>query len=474
MLKILMAVLAAVPMMGSPHPAAHDGACAGLTAVPGVTSAVVAPTNKHAYCEVHGVLQPRTRFTLKLPVEGWTGQYVQQGCSALCGAVPDLIVPLFGFRCQAALDGRLALGATDSGHTGSTIGDASWGGDPVARIEFGLTSEHRLNQLATVVLRAYYGRAPAHRYYDGCSTGGRQALNLAQRFPADFDGILAGAPAADLTGLSGMYNPWLVLNNTDDQGRDILTADKLPVLHAAVVKACGDPVPDPRRCGFQPSSIRCRGSAGPDCLTSAQVRAVEAIYRGPGRRLYSGGAPKGSELGWAGTFVGSDLTRQFALGYYRYLAYPKNPPADFSLADVKFSRAALAKLNVLGNTIYNATNPDLSAFRAHGGKLILYHGWADSQIPPFATVDYYAAVERRVGGYAAAQKFSRLYMVPGGYHCLITATELVFVEMLQPLMDWVERGAAPGTLSAPVLSYPDYGFIRDGEVKPFDALVPAL
>ena len=127
----------------------------GLTAVPGVTSAVVAQTNKHAYCEIQGVMRPRTRFTLKLPVEGWTGQYVQLGCSALCGAVPDLIVPLFGFQCQAALDGRLALGATDSGHTGSTIGDASWGGDPVARIEFGLTSEHRLNQLATVVLRAY-------------------------------------------------------------------------------------------------------------------------------------------------------------------------------------------------------------------------------------------------------------------------------------------------------------------------------
>jgi len=103
----------------------------------------------------------------------------------------------------------------------------------------------------------------------------------------------------------------------------------------------------------------------------------------------------------------------------------------------------------------------------------MYHGWADSQIPPFGTVDYYAAVERRAGGFAASQRFSRLYLVPGGYHCLITATELVFVEFLQPLMDWVERGTAPGTLSAPVLSVPGYGVIRDGSISPFDALVPA-
>jgi hypothetical protein len=125
---------------------------------------------------------------------------------------------------------------------------------------------------------------------------------------------------------------------------------------------------------------------------------------------------------------------------------------------------------VVGDAIYNATDPDLSAFARRGGKLILYHGWADSAIPPAATVDYYAALEGHAGGFAAAQRFSRLYMIPGGHHCLITPTELVFAEMLQPLMDWVERGTAPGALAAPTLSVPDYQLIRYADVPPFDAL----
>ena len=460
MMRMVMAVLAAVPTMivGSQHAPGSD--CGALTRQPGVTRAAEAETRGHRYCEVTGVLAPQTHYTLKLPVDGWTGRYVQQGCGGLCGAVPALDVPLFGFQCAAALDGRLALGATDGGHTGTDPGDGRWGEhDMRARVEFGLLSEHRLNGQATRLMRAYYGRTPAYRYFDGCSTGGRQGLNLAQRFPADFDGILAGAPAANLTGL-GMLNAWLVVHNTDARGRDILTPDKLPALHAAVVAACGDPVPDPRRCDFDPSTV--------DGLSAAQVRAVRAFYAGP--PTYHGGVPYGSELEWASEFVGSDTTERIALNYFRYLAYPQNPPAGFALTDVRYTRAELARLDVLGDAVYNATDPDLSAFRRHGGKLILYHGWADSSIPPAATVDYYAAVERRAGGFAASQRFSRLYMVPGGYHCLITATELVFVEMLQPLMDWVESGTAPGTLDAPVLSVPDYQVIRDARVAPFDAL----
>jgi hypothetical protein len=491
MIRSVMAVLTAVPMMlglpivGAARTGAPATSCTDLTeariAEATVTAAtVVSNDRRQQFCLVQGVIRPQTHFTVRLPVSGWTGQYVQQGCSGLCGQVPALDLPLFGFSCPAALDGHLVLAADDTGHTGDAEGaePATWGADPRARLEFGLLSEHRLRQVADAVMTGYYGHGPAHRYFDGCSTGGRQALTLAQRFPADFDGILAGAPAGNLAPLA-LLNAWVATRNTDAAGRQILGPDKLPALHAAVVRACGEVIQDPRRCGFQPSSIQCPpGADNPSCLTTAQVQAVVAFYRGP-HGLYNGGLPYGSELGWQDQFVvtsGSPLdgnAGKIALNYLRYLAYPQNPPAGFTLYDVRFTRATFDRLDVLGNALYNANNPDLSAFRARGGKIILYHGWADPSIPPFSTVDYYAAVQKRGG----SRDYSRLYMIPAGYHCLFgpepteTPSEIGIPEFLQPLMDWVERGVAPGVLEVPTIDQ-DYQPIRDLRVAPFDALAP--
>ncbi|HEV8174771.1 MAG TPA: tannase/feruloyl esterase family alpha/beta hydrolase [Actinoplanes sp.] len=494
MFRSVMAVLAAAPMLlglpaaaGTGPPAVSCAAIAGQPfALATVTSATtVTNSRSQEYCEVRGVIQPQTHFAIKLPTSGWTGQYVQQGCSGLCGSVPALDLPLFGFGCAPAIDGKLVLAADDSGHTGTDQGDGRWGADPRLRVVFGLTSEHSLQQVATAVMRAYYGRGPAYRYFDGCSTGGRQGLNLAQRYPADFDGILGGAPANNLAPL-GLLNAWTVVRNTDSAGRQILGADKVPALHEAVARACGEIIDDPRACGFQPASIQCpAGVDTPSCLTPAQVAAVTAFYRGPtdarGRSLYNGGVPYGSELSWVNQFVDPDghpedtLSGRIALSYFRYLAYPQNPPAGFTLADVRFTEAEFDRVNLLGDAIYNANDPDLSAFRARGGKLILYHGWADAAIPPFSTTDYYAAVERRAGGFAASQRFSRLYLIPAGYHCLFgpdpyTPAEVGFVEFLTPLMDWVERGIAPGPLDAPTLSAADFSLVRDLTIAPVDAL----
>jgi feruloyl esterase len=402
MLTNLVAALAALPMLigvqPSASPPAHD--CAALSVL---GSASVADTAGHSYCEVHG-----THFTIKLPVEGWTGQYVQSGCSGLCGTIPELDLPLFGFQCRPATTGRLVMAADDTGHTGGTD-DATFGTDPELRVEFGLTSEHSLAQTADRAMRLYYGHGPSYRYFDGCSTGGRQALMLAQRFPDDFDGILAGAPANQMAALSGMLDPWLVLNNTTPDGKQILGPDKLPALHAAVLAKCGDPILDPRKCTFEPASLRCPGADAPDCLTPAQVTAVSAFYRGT--RFYDGRVPYGSELGWENWFVvdsGSPLNGPvgtLALNYLRYLAYPQNPPASFDLHDVRFTRAELERLNVVGDALYNATDPDLSAFHAHGGKLIMYHGWADPAIPPAGTVDYWKSLPDK--------RDAVLYMIPG-------------------------------------------------------------
>jgi hypothetical protein len=476
MMRKLLAVLAVGALLlggltGATRAAAPRH-CSALAADPRVTSAAVAD----GFCQIAGVLPPATHFTLKLPVSGWTGEYVQSGCSGLCGYVPDPTYPALGYSCPAALGGQLAVAADDTGHTGDREGaePATWGSDPRARVEFALTSEHRLRLAADALITAYYGHGPSYRYFDGCSTGGRQALNLAQRFPADFDGILAGAPASNFGPLN-LLQAWLALHNSDRSGHQILGPEKIPALHAAVVKACGEMIPDPRRCGFQPSSLRCPpGTDRPTCLTPAQIAAVVAFYRGP-NGLYNGGVPYGSELGWVDWFVvpsGSPLDSfagKLALNFFRYLDSPTARPG-FQLTDIRFDRATFERLNRL----YNANDPDLSAFRAHGGKLIMYHGWADPLISPFSTVDYYRAVQKRGG----AASFTRLYMIPGGYHCLVgpdiaDPTEVGFTELLQPLLDWVEKGEAPGTIDAPtVLLAKPSEVVSDVEVAPFDAVAP--
>jgi hypothetical protein len=165
-------------------------------------------------------------------------------------------------------------------------------------------------------------------------------------------------------------------------------------------------------------------------------------------------------------------TAAIALDWFRYLGFARTQPG-FRLSDVRFDKATFDRLNRLGDAIYNANDPDLSAFRARGGKIILYHGWADPAIPPFSTVDYYAAVQKRGG----SQSFSRLYLIPAGYHCLFgpeastTPSEIGVPEFLQPLMDWVEKGTAPGVVDVPTVD-PDFEVIRDLDVAPFDALAP--
>ncbi len=487
MLKRLLTLLAATPlilggMTGAARATTTTADCGALTHahVAGATITAAAPV-ADGYCQVQGVLKPATHFSIKLPRSGWTGQYVQQGCSGFCGSVPDLTFSTFGFQCVAAQNHQLVVAGDDTGHTGDRAGQepAIWGADPRARLEFGLLSEHRLKLASDAVITAYYGHGPSYRYFDGCSTGGRQALNLAQRFPADFDGILAGAPANNLAPLS-LLNAWVATRNTDAAGKQILGPEKIPALHAAVVKACGAVIPDPRRCGFRPSSIACpRGVDRTGCLTPAQVAAVVAFYRGPDG-LYNGGMPYGSELGWVGEFVvtsGSPLdggNGKLAYNWMRYLGYPAVLPASFTLTDVRFTQVTFDRLNLFGNAVYNANDPDLAAFRRHGGKLIMYHGWADPAIPPFSTVDYYAAVQRR-GGAAA---YTRLYMIPAGYHCLFgpesttAPSEIGFPEFLQPLMDWVEAGTAPGVIDVPTYNADFSQQIRDLQVAPFDALAP--
>jgi Tannase and feruloyl esterase len=462
-----------------------------------VESAAVTTMNDVSFCEVKGYISPQTHFTVLLPRQSWRGEYLQQGCGALCGfSDVNLSDPSRVGAHQAPWQplaaGEVVVAAGDQGHQASPF-DGLWAKeDPMLRVVFGYRSEHDLARAAKAVIGAYYGRAPAYSYFDGLSTGGRQGLALAQRYPRDFDGILVGTPAHNWAALAGMLQPWLVRANMDAHGRQILDASKLPALHAAVMNACADAhgvIVDPRACTFDPASIQCPADTDrPDCLTPAQVTVVERLYRGPtwrAQHLYDGGAPYGSEPSWLGWLIGpandpawpnNTIAATVGLAYHRYMAYWRNPPASFSLGDVEFTARAYRRLQPLGR-IYDATNPDLRAFRAHGGKLILYHGWADQVIPPQSTLNYYRAVIRHMGGYTATQRFSRLYMIPGLYHCACgpygTGDPATMPELMDELADWVKNGNAPDQVTFPVTGQTTGTPLSSLTVRPFDPLEPA-
>jgi feruloyl esterase len=449
-----------------------------------------------AVCRVTGYISPQEQFELALPVNSYTGVYLQSGCGGLCGW--SLSQPAgAAANCPTATQltatsgGQMAGGTDNGGHVGGES-DALWAKeDPALRVSFGYASEHALAQAAKAVITAYYGKPPAYSYYDGCSDGGREALIEAQRYPRDFNGILAGAPGnIENEGLA-VLPAWVIAVNTGAHGREILTTEKLSALHAAVVKACANAqglIEDPRGCGFNPATIQCLpGADNSSCLTPAQVRVARDIYLGPndghGHYLYPGGEPYGSELAWAGLLIDPSADRQWPQDTKAYqvgeswlknAAYWHNPPASFQLKDFHFTVAAFRKLLPLAG-VYDATDPDLSPFRNAGGKLIIWQGWADENLPPTGTVDYYKAVVRAAGGFPASQAFTRLYMIPNQYHCLdggfpevngLRTTQ----DLLAGLIQWVEYGTAPGTFSFPVA--PPTAKLRAISVHPLNPLRP--
>jgi hypothetical protein len=430
------------------------------------------------YCLVSGYIAPQVQFALSLPVNTYKGLYMQLGCGGLCGN-PPAAPPSVGNAAAVATD--------DQGHVGGEH-DAIWASeDPALRVSFGYTSEHELAQAAKAIITAYYGKAPKYSYYDGCSGGGREALVEAQRYPKDFNGILAGAPGNIEQQILGFYAAWVIDVNYGAHGREILGSEKLPALHAAVIKACGNAnglIEDPRSCDFNPATLRCRGTVNnASCLTSAQVNVVRELYLGPndghGHWLYPGGEPYGSELAWTPEFIDPSAdanwpfdTPAYLVGdnWLKYAASWHNPPASFQLKNVRFTVAAYRKLLPLAG-LYNATDPDLSAFRAAGGKLILFQGWADDEVSPFGTIGYYKAAVKQAGGFAASQSFSRLYVVPNQYHCLTDGDPAVTgYNLMDPLTNWVEHGKAPGAISFPLANPTPK--LKAIIVHPFNPLLP--
>ncbi len=415
---------------------------------------VAATSTTPEYCDIKGYISPQTQFELKLPTKTYQGRYLQVGCGGFCGIVSPTTFP----SCDPQLGGDFAIATDDQGHMAASNLDGVWALDDLQlRIELGYLSEHAMAQAAKAIIATFYGQSPRYSYFNGCSDGGHEALQEAQRYPDDFNGIIAGAPANIWAPLNGEFQPWIARANLDNQGKQILTADKLPALHDAVMKACAgvdDLIDDPRSCHFDPASIQCpAGTNTSVCLTPAQVETVRKIYEGPvdahGHHLYIGGEPYGSELAWAGWIVtppGIEPVGQ-AIGdnYLKYQAFQVGKVGP-SFLNWQFTIAGFNALRPMGE-IYNSTNADLSAFRAHGGKLIIWQGWADQAIPPFGSPVYYDAVQDRMGGLQQVQQFARLFMFPSVYHCGGGYGPSQF-DMVAPMVAWVEQGIAPGKIVA--------------------------
>jgi len=400
-------------------------------------------------CRVAGQILPQVGFEVHLPTQ-WNGRFVMYGNGGYAGESLDS--PQRNATYRRALGRGFAVAATDTGHSGITEPGGTFAADRQKLLDYAFRSLHVTAEAAKTVMRAYYGVAPTKSYFEGCSTGGRQALILAQRFPTDFDGITVGAPVLNFTGTMLHY---VQIEQAAKNGS--ITPAKLPALSAKIIEACDAKdglkdglISDPRRCDFQPARDlpHCdAGADGPDCFTSAQIAWLEAQYgdtRSNGKRIFPGW-PVGSEGGWQPWSVdanGRTLSRSFSEGFFRYLV-PTKPDPQYDILTFNFDRD-LPKLDNI-HLILDATDPDLTRFRDRGGKLLMYYGWADPALNPLMGVEYYESVTERMG--TGTTNFFRMFMAPGMYHCGGGPGPNAF-DTLSPLSQWVEQGKAPDSLLA--------------------------
>jgi hypothetical protein len=451
-----------VPRPSTPANAA-EAACAALPATD-FARVVDAPTQVTAtrfvpvaagvaaHCEVAGYVASNVGFELVLPVAGWNGKFLQIGCGGFCGSITP-------GACDNVLSHGYACLVTDLGHK-STALDGKWAYNNVqTKIDFAYRATHVVTLAGKAITQSFFGRAPAHAYFLGCSTGGRQGLVEAQRFPWDYDGIVSGAPVISETG-DAMAVLWNVVSTLGPGGKPLLTPDDLRLVHAAAVASCDRDdgvadglIGDPRTCRFDPAALVCTGGRTSDCLTPAQAAAVKKIYGGPvnsrGERLYTGGALPGSELNWIDSYLAPDggvsTYGRFMTDFFAYMGFVPDPGPGWKPADFDWDRD-YRRLGMM-ESLYSGSNPDLRKFKAAGGKLIIYQGWADQSVLPLNIIDYYDTAERTMGGRTPTREFMRLYMVPGMNHC--TGGEGAHsIDYLAHLEAWVEAGKAPDVLRA--------------------------
>jgi feruloyl esterase len=404
-----------------------------------------------AFCRVAATLKPSSdsdiRIEVWMPASGWNGKFQAIGNGGWAGTISYL------GPGRSSLAGALRTGyataSTDTGHVG-TGGDGSFAlGHPEKVIDFGYRAVHEMTVGAKAIVKAYYGTGPRLSYWNGCSTGGRQGLKEAQRYPADYDGILAGAPANYWTHL--LTQSLWVAHATLKDPASYIPREKYSVIHKAVLDACDgldgvkDAVlEDPMRCHFDPRVLQCSGADTATCLTASQVEAARVIY-GPAKNPRTGaeifpGLEPGSEMGWAALAAGP-APFSISADHFKYVVF-KNPNWDYKTLDFD-KDVALA--DEIDNGAINATDPNLTTFFDRGGRILLYHGWNDPLIAPRNSINYYMSVVKTFGGAKRVVNSMRLFMVPGMNHCSGGDGTSSF-DGLAALEQWVEQKKAPEQL----------------------------
>ena len=398
-----------------------------------------------AFCRVAATIRPTSDSEIKIevwmPAEGWNGKFMGVGNGGWSGAI---VYPALA----AALARGYAAASTNTGHDG---GDASFvPGHPEKLVDFAYRAVHEMTVRAKAVTEAYYGKAPARAYWNGCSSGGKQGLKEAQKFPRDYDGIVAGAPANYWTHLmAGDLWPAVVTRN--DPAASLPPA-KLEVLHKAALAACDNLdgvkdglLEDPAHCRFDPATVQCRDGAQDNCLSAAQVEAARKIYNGArnprtSKQVFPG-MPPGSELVW--TALAGPKPFGIPLSHFRHVVF-NNPNWDFLSLDFDKDVTLADRID---KGLINATDPNLKEFFARGGKLIVYHGWNDQLIAARNSIDYYNSVAEKLGGTAKIDGAFRLFMAPGMNHCSGGDGPSRF-DAVAALEQWVEQGNAPDRIVA--------------------------
>ena len=396
-----------------------------------------------AFCRVAATAKPSSDSDIKievwLPQSGWNGKFQGVGNGGWAGVI--------GYPAMAAaVKAGYATASTDTGHVGNTAAFAL--GHPEKLVDMGYRAIHEMTVHGKAVTDAFYGSAPKLSFFNGCSLGGRQAVTEAERYPADYNGIVAGA--------SANYNMQIhvarvmlgsVVNRTPDS---LVPPEKYSAVHSAVLEACDalDGVKDgvlenPMRCRFDPKVLECKGADGPSCLTAPQVETMRLLYS-PTKMGKAGMVPAllqpGTELGWA-TLAGPDPLGN-AVEAMKYVVFKDanwdwhtfNPATDID-------RALEADSNALG-----LTDPNLKPFFDRGGKLLMYHGWQDPQVPAQNSVRYFNDVVKTTGRGVAGRSI-QLYMVPGMNHCQGGPGTDTFDKMAA-IEQWVAQGTAPSQISA--------------------------
>ncbi|HUQ95422.1 MAG TPA: tannase/feruloyl esterase family alpha/beta hydrolase [Bryobacteraceae bacterium] len=412
------------------------------------TRLAAAGQNLPPYCRVAATLRPSTdsdiRMEIWLPAkEVWNGKFEAIGGGGWVGAIS------YPGMASALRDGY-ATASTDTGHQGRSASFAL--GHPEKVVDFSHRAVHEMTVKAKLIIAAYYGRGPRLSYWNGCSTGGRQGLIAAQKYPEDFDGIVAGAPANNFTRLCA-WRLALEAAVLKDPAKVVPPA-KTSMLNKAVLAACDalDGVSDgllndPRNCHFDPSTLLCRDGNSQDCLTAPQVEAVRMAYapiRNKAGELIYPGLVRGGEAGWVALAGGVPEPQPLNVDMFRYVAH-EDPKWDWRTFDVERDTAvADQKAGYM-----NAMDPDLSAFKKRGGKLLIYHGWNDGAsggaISPLNSVNYYSSVLAKMG--AKQENWLRLFLVPGMAHCGGGPGPNQF-NALAVMERWRESGTAPEQILA--------------------------